>query len=270
MPPDLQDFARLVEELLKISETVEGHLTPTEVRFLALLAAWPTARGEILEVGSFKGKSTIVLAKAAAFAGEPKVVAVDPLTSPSSTDPHLKGDASGLKDSQANLKKAGVEWRVEFHQTHSAELARVWDKTRKIRLLWLDGDHTYAGVKADFALFSLSLSEGAIVAFHNVLNEFEGPIRVFAEEVLPSAHFSAGSVCGSIGWSQYCKGPVADGKRADEKASLRRRLSRLIPYTALDGKPGTLAKLKRKVIRARVPRSHVDPARWLAEIVFVE
>ena len=51
-------------------------------------------------------------------------------------------------------------------------------------MLWIDGDHTYHGTKVDFDLFSKFLSNGAIIAFHDVLGNFEGPIRVFMEDVL--------------------------------------------------------------------------------------
>ena len=42
---------------------------------MCLLAAVPTTAGEVLEIGSFKGKSTVVLAKSARLAGDDRVVA---------------------------------------------------------------------------------------------------------------------------------------------------------------------------------------------------
>src|SRR6516164_2960178 len=97
------EFDAFVAKLLAEVEPVEGYLSPNEIRFLALLAACPTAEGEILEIGSFKGKSTIALAKAAALSGRTKVVAVDPMTAPSPTDPDLKGLTSSLKEFQSNI-----------------------------------------------------------------------------------------------------------------------------------------------------------------------
>ncbi|MDQ2746112.1 MAG: hypothetical protein M3T96_02510, partial [Acidobacteriota bacterium] len=84
-----ENYDSFVEKLLEEAATVEGFLSADEMRFLALIAACPTAAGDVLEIGSFKGKSTVILAKAAALAGDTRIYAVDPLTAPSATDPNL-------------------------------------------------------------------------------------------------------------------------------------------------------------------------------------
>lgn len=264
-----ENFENCVAELLDIVKYVEGFLTEREMKFLALLAACPTTKGVILEIGSFKGKSTIVLARSASLTRQDSVVAVDPLTSPSITDPELKGEKSSFNDFQANLKNAGVEDRVEFHQKYSSELAETWN--RDIRLLWIDGDHTYAGAKSDFTMFSPFLSNGAIVALHDVLHvsrAFEGPIRVFMEDVLLSGHFGAAGMCGSIGWSQYFGDPETCSRFSDQKMGLYRKLSRLIPYAVSNKAVNGIAKIKYKILRSRVPHCQVEPERWLGKVAF--
>ena len=72
-------FANVLAEIKQSIQHVEGWLKRCEVDFLALLAACPTTAGEVLEIGSYHGKSTIALAKAAAAAGAAPVVTVDPL-----------------------------------------------------------------------------------------------------------------------------------------------------------------------------------------------
>src|SRR5690348_7472445 len=182
-------FEKAVVGFIETASRVERQTTNREIRCLALLAAIPSAKGVVLEIGSFKGCSTIVLAKSAMLAGESTIVAVDPLTSPAKTDPSLHGKASGWSEFQLNLKNAGVEHAVEFHRQRSSELAGLWDRNRKIRLLWIDGDHTYAGAKTDLDSFRPFLANGAIVAMHDVLHSHEGPARVFAEDILLSPHF---------------------------------------------------------------------------------
>jgi MMP 1-O-methyltransferase len=256
----VEEFSDSLDGILDTARKVEGQLTERDMRFLALAAAFPTADGEIFEIGSFKGKSTIILAKSAALTGCGRVVAVDPLTSPAVTDPDLKGRASALKDFYDNLKAAGVDRDVEFHQMRSQELAKQW--TRKIRLLWIDGDHTYAGTKQDFDLFSPFLADGAIVAFHDVLYKFEGPPRVFLENVILSANFGAAGLCGYIGWAQYFDDPNAGSKYRDEKNLLSRKLNRLIPYVTSPGPITGWRRIEFKLLRMVVPQTPVDPSIW--------
>ncbi len=258
------NFNTFVDNLLRESEKVEGHLSPREMRFLALLAACPTAKGEILEIGSFKGKSTVILARAASLAGNARVVAVDPLTSPSVTDPDLRGEESCLKEFQSNLQRARVSDAVEFHQTFSFELAKEWN--RPIRLLWIDGDHTYAGTKIDFDLFSPFLSAGAIVAVHDVLHEYEGSLRVFMEDILLSPRFGAVGLCGSIGWSQFVSDPALSEVHRRRKIRLYKRLSPLVPYVVFGRKLSPWEKKTYKFHRWRVPHGEVDPAAWIKEV----
>lgn len=264
--PPLEEFEAFASEVVGLARGIEGYLTDREARFLALLVAYPTAEGVVLEIGSHKGKSTVILARAAAFAGGGRVVAVDPLTSPSPTDPGLRGAGSVRPEFEANLVFAGVRDRVEFHPMTSAELAARWDPGRTIRLLWIDGDHTYAGAKADFDAFAPFLSDGGIIAFHDVLHRFEGPIRVFAECVLASDAFGPVGLCGSIGWARYAPGRTVPERGRREKERLARRLRRLVPYQRPDRPPGALADLRYRWWRSRVPHGDVSPAHFLSRV----
>ncbi|MGI9036799.1 MAG: class I SAM-dependent methyltransferase [Pyrinomonadaceae bacterium] len=258
------NFESFVEELLKEVETVEGYLAPREMRFLALLAACPTAAGEILEIGSFKGKSTIILAKSAALAGDTKINAVDPLNAPSATDPDLRGDTSSLKDFQHNIKTREVADKIEFHQTFSSELAKTWDAP--LRLLWIDGDHTYKGTKLDFENFARFLNDGAIVAMHDVLHEFDGGIRVFIENVLLSPHFGVCGFCGSMAWAQFHADERKGLEFRAEKIALYEKLCRLVPFVVFREELTGIQKKRYKYHRSRIPHGAVNPQKWLEKV----
>jgi predicted O-methyltransferase YrrM len=260
-------FHALLEEVSAKTAGVEGYLTPREVACLAWVGAHRTTNGEVLEVGSFKGRSTIVLALASRLAGDSRVSAVDPLTSPSVTDPALgKGETSGRERFEANLNRAGVRDRVEFYQMFSTDLARQWPPERPLRLLWIDGDHTYAGAKADFDAFRPFLADGAIVAMHDVLNHHGGPARVVAEAMLLSAHFGPAWFCGSIGWSQFFQDPARARPFRNQKLAQYRRLSRLISYTAFGEDIEGLRLLAYKLARARIPHRAPDPGAWALDV----
>src|SRR5437588_12411203 len=185
------DFPSAADEAWERVRVAPGFLTEREARFLALAAACTPGQGVILEIGSFKGKSTVGLASIAARYRLGRVVAVDPHTAPSSTDPGLGGQASSFEDFRHTLARAGLTDHVEVHRKFSRELATGWN--RPIRLPWIDGDHTYPGAKQDLDLLAPPLAAGGVVALHDVLHSFAGRIRVFVAAVfVPDRYGTAG------------------------------------------------------------------------------
>lgn len=224
---DLDHISAVIDQGWRRVSATTGYLSEREARFVMAAAALAPAQGKNLEIGSFKGRSTVGIAYVTRELGLGTVVAVDPHTSPSTTDPDLNGKTTSYEDFVANLKVAGVLERVEIKRVYSHELAREWKDS--IRFLWIDGDHTYKGAKADVDMFKPYLVDGAIVAMHDVLGTFEGALRVFVEEILDSDDFGPAGFSGSIGWAQY---RPRDGRSA--RFRRRRRLlalpaRRLIP-----------------------------------------
>jgi len=235
-----------------------GYLSEREARFLMAAAALAPQRGRNLEIGSFKGRSTVGIAYVTRELGLGTVVAVDPHTSPSATDPDLKGQSTSYDDFVANLKAAGVFDRVDIKRQYSHQLARTWKEP--IRFLWIDGDHTYEGAKADVEMFKPHLVDGAILAMHDVLGTFEGALRVFVEEILDSDSFGPAGFCGSIGWAQY---RPRDGRRFRfRRRALAAPARRLIPVAARasDGLQGW-NKFLYKVWRPLAPHGPITAPR---------
>ena len=256
------DLSQQLEALVPIARSIEGHLSPREIRFLGLLAACPTATGEVLEIGSYRGRSTVVLAKAMA-AGT--VHAVDPLTAPAITDQYKSENQTIAQDFYGNIEKHGVKARVAFNQMYSHELSPSW--TLPLRLLWIDADHSYPGTKQDFDLFSRHLVDRGMIAFHDVLHPYDGPVRVFMEDVLASDRFGACGVVGSIGWAQRVYDPAIAAAHRLQKIALHKKLSRLVPYALNDRDTKALKKLAYKFWRSRVPHAEVQPSAWAKQLV---
>jgi Methyltransferase domain len=147
LPADLDEA---IQHALQLSNGIEGFLGEQESRFLVMLAACTPAEGAIVEIGSFKGKSTVALGSVAARYGLEPVVAIDPHTAPSPTDPDLAPGASSFDEFMAAIRSANLEKHVDVHRSFSREVAKNWG--RPIRLLWIDGEHTYKGAKEDFDL----------------------------------------------------------------------------------------------------------------------
>jgi len=252
-----KDLETVIDSAWEKARDIPGYIGEREFRALAMLYAGAPKTGATIEIGSFKGKSTVGLAALAAHYGFDSIVSIDPHNAPSATDPVLD-QASSFDDFRAALRKAGVEQHVEIHRAPSQQVSAGW--TRSIGFLWIDGDHTYAGAKLDFDLFSPYLVEGAIVAIHDTLHEFEGPIRVFVEQMLRSDKFGPAGLLHTIGWAQYCPRRGAGFRKQRER--LARRAARLIPLVA-DGRPVTgLAKMRWKLLCALIPHEILSPADW--------
>src|SRR6202043_3903805 len=124
---------------------------------------------------------------------------------------------------------------------------------RPIRLLWIDGDHSYEGAKKDLDGFLPRLVPGGVVAFHDALNAFPGPIRVFVEDVLRSDRFGPAGFVHLIAWAQFR--PEDGHAFREQRSSLARRASRLIPFVKNGNELRGMAKRLYKLNRFLVPHS---------------
>jgi predicted O-methyltransferase YrrM len=168
-----------------------GMLTYGEVDCLYRLGQINHCQGVVVEIGSWKGKSTIALARGAAKVHHEKIYAIDPHA--------VQPEEGYLEDTKAeffaNIKQAGVEDRVVPMIMTSEEAARGWNQP--IRLLWIDGDHRYEPAKLDFTLWEPHLVEGGILAMHDTIRK-KGPKRVLWEFVFRSGGFQEIAIIDNI------------------------------------------------------------------------
>jgi predicted O-methyltransferase YrrM len=69
-----------------------------------------------------------------------------------------------------------------------AALERICDG-RKLDFLFIDGDHSYAGVKHDFEMYSPLVRSGGLIAFHDIVpgeERFVGDVPQFWRDLRPS------------------------------------------------------------------------------------
>ena len=164
------------------ASSVEGWLSDAQGRALFRAAAATTGRGAIVEIGSWKGRSTTWLASGARLAGH-CVYAIDP---------HHRSreypDAETEDEFLANLARNGLASVVEpLIMTSEEAAARV---AGPIELLFIDGDHSYEAVRRDAELWLPRLIDGGTVMFHDVATAaYSGPRRVVRDMVCRSALF---------------------------------------------------------------------------------
>lgn len=162
----------------RLRATVPGWTGVLEGRSLYALAHHGPGHGPIVEIGSAWGRSTICLARGSKSAGRERVHAVDPhLKNPDPGVWHAAGGQKGMgrvlqddpgEDSTLswllyNLRRFGVEDWVEPIVSTSASASRL--PIDGIRLLFVDGSHTYEGVKGDIEAWLPRVAPGGVVVF---------------------------------------------------------------------------------------------------------
>jgi predicted O-methyltransferase YrrM len=163
------------QTIADITAGIEGWLSSHEALYLLRLAGRGPQTGAIVEIGSFQGKSTVVLAHASKASGREKVVAIDPYNGGASQEFH------------DNLRRAEVADHVIPIVGTSDDVASSW--TGRVRLLWVDGKHTFDQAQRDFRNWGPFVVEGGIVAFHDTY-QWPGVRQVIDTEVIPSDRFA--------------------------------------------------------------------------------
>lgn len=65
--------------------------------------------------------------------------------------------------------------RADSHAPQTADQVRTLTGANPVDFLFIDGDHTYEGVKQDFLNYSPMLAEGGTIAFHDILKREDQP-----------------------------------------------------------------------------------------------
>lgn len=136
--------------------------------FQALLDIyWRLGPTRVMEVGSLLGGTLWHWIRLSP--GGSRFVSVDMLTHPS--DPRHGGQKAGhdgMWKSWAEMKSG----TLDVVEGNSADPAIV-EKTRalagELDFLFIDGDHSYEGAKADFDNYGPLVRKGGVIAFHDIL-----------------------------------------------------------------------------------------------------
>ena len=181
LSPTQREFRRIWPSV----STVEGFLvSPSQEHWFFATARSLRDHAVIVEIGSFKGRSTCCFAYGCRDTSK-HIFAIDT----------FQGNESDLSEGKTfeggsyfhifwlSLESRGLAQYVTPIRALSTEAARTWDKP--IDLLFIDGSHVYEDVLADFNCFFPYVKPGGIVAFHDVHEGWPGPTRVWQEVAAP-------------------------------------------------------------------------------------
>jgi len=173
--------------LLEEARTIEGWLSDGEADALigaTLKACCSLPKPHyLIEIGSFQGKSTIVMGKVIKkLFPESKVFAIDPHEGMiGAADQGLQKVTPTLDRFKTNIRNAGLEQHVALIRDYSFQVN--WQDP--ISLLFIDGLHDYVNVARDFWKFSPFVAIGGLIAFHDYADYYPG-VKALVDEVLAS------------------------------------------------------------------------------------
>lgn len=143
---------------------IEGWLTRAEAVGLYSLARGLPPGARIVEIGSWKGKSTYCLAKGLR---DGVVVAIDPFDGAGEAGhvyDRFKGDVPLVEQFRKNLAGHGLLNKVEIRAGRSGDFA---GQVGPIDMLFIDGDHSIDGCTYDFETFGPDVKSNGLLAFHD-------------------------------------------------------------------------------------------------------
>lgn len=146
---------------------VEGWLSQAQAQRLWDAARRVPAGGLLVEIGSFRGRSAIVMASA--LADGARLVAIDPHAGGDRGPQEIAPEAErGQDDNRAflsNLRAAGVESRVEHVRLMSSDAHGAVDGP--IDVLYVDGAHRFAPARADIVRWGDRVRDGGTMLVHD-------------------------------------------------------------------------------------------------------
>jgi predicted O-methyltransferase YrrM len=212
-----------VSDTLEQLRGVEGWLNEAQVRRLWAAAARVRPPGRIVEVGSFRGRSTIVLASASVEGVE--VIAIDPHAGSDRGPQEIAAEAEqGRQDFaafHANLRRVGIEDRVRHLRVLSLDALRATGGN--IDLLFLDGVHRYRPAREDIMQWGSRVKPGGTMLVHDSFNAI-GVTLAQLRLVVLSRRWRYLGRCGSL--AEYRREPLT---LAETTTNVVRQIAEL-PY----------------------------------------
>lgn len=157
------------DEIYQRVEKLPGWMGEEDCRVLYKYAQLST--GLIVEIGSYGGRSTLMLA----LGSGRKVISIDPYI--------------GYEDIYKGFQKTIKGLDIELIKKKSEDAAQTWNK--KIGLLHVDGDHHYEEVKKDIKFWAPHV-QGSILFHDYVVHQEDFGVEKAVNEMFKNVHVEAG------------------------------------------------------------------------------
>jgi predicted O-methyltransferase YrrM len=179
-------------ELCKLKSGVGDNTTgisDKEVKHLSWLGANVPLGGNIIDLGSHKGKSVCAIALGAQHAGNDKatIFAIDLWTTGTTNFAH-QSSQDAYDTFLKQIAQMGLSDKIRVLMTSSLQAASK--RGKPVHLIFIDASHKYVNVLADYNAWSKFVPSGGRIAFHDYQTRFDGVQKVVDEVVIPSGLWS--------------------------------------------------------------------------------
>jgi hypothetical protein len=216
---------RSFDEVFTSIADVQGWMTRAQARRLWDRASELSSGDRVVEIGSYHGRSAIVLATAAPAGAQ--VICIDPHGGNDRGPQQYEGEfEEGQRDHEAfvaNLKRAGVIDRIRHIRKASQDAAE--DVHGDVELLYIDGAHRFNPARADIERWGAKVGHGGTMLIHDSFSSV-GVTLAIGATLLTGARFRYIGRSGSM--TQYRR---EDLSPLDRAANAFRHLLEL-PYFA--------------------------------------
>jgi predicted O-methyltransferase YrrM len=130
----------------------------------------------MVEVGSFKGDSTIIFAKSGKFR---EIYCVDPFK-------NNIGDITDIVNMskvEKHFKKTVSKYNFIYHIKELSTIAADQFDDESLDLVYVDALHTYEALKADLKAWLPKVKKGGFISGHDYRSRFKGVIKAVNEVI---------------------------------------------------------------------------------------
>lgn len=210
------------EAALRAIDDVDGWLSADQARSLFEYASAVPAGAAIVEIGSYRGRSTIVLGLAAP--DDVQVFAIDPHAGNDRgpwqwESPPSEGEAD-RQAFDANLAAAGLERQVRHLRMRSSDAVGQVD--RPVAMLYVDGSHRFSAARDDLVRWGERVSPGGAMLVHDSFSSL-GVTLAILRELLYSGEWAYEGRVRSL--ARYRRLPARASTRQRAASALRQLAS---------------------------------------------
>lgn len=216
----------LINQIETVANTIPGW-TPIDQLFTlySLSIASASVGGDIIEIGSWCGRSAAILALAARATPGTRVVAIDLFPAKDDWSQNADGSYSfkvklpqvgeigGYQEQTVwqepferdiapiyakynsvydvfteSMEKHGLSELVEAHRGDASVISNL--PNLKVRLAFIDGDHSYEAVCQDIAQVEKVLLPGGWICFDDAFSHYDGVNRAIEDKIIGSGRYT--------------------------------------------------------------------------------